>query len=167
MRLELDERLNRLLFISALLSLYFKSLMSFSSLSESYTDNSFNLCCQTLADSEVLSRRKYILLSLSVWLESTSVLKLAADLSRCWDSALLLKVFYIFILSVSSIERLFSVLVNEFWTVSISVAVSIWFLLIYCFTQQSKILSIAFCQFLNWSNHVLLICCYMTDRCSN
>ena len=153
--------------MSALLSLCFKSSVLFSSSSESYTDDSFNLCCQTLADSEVLSKRKYISLSLSVWLESTSVLKLAADLSRCWDSASLLKVFCVLILSVSLIERLFSVLANEFWTVSTSVAVSIWSLLIYCFTQQSKILSIAFCQFLNWSNHVLLICCYMTDRCSN
>ena len=153
--------------MSALLSLCFESSVSFSSSSESYTDNSFNLCCQMLADSEVLSRRKYILLSLSVWLESTSVLKLAADLSRCWDSALLLKVFCVLVLSVSSIERLFSVLANEFWTVSISVTVSIWSLLICCFTQQSKILSIAFCQFLNWSNHILLICCHMTDRYSN
>ena len=150
-----------------LLSLYLESSVLFSSSSELYTDNLFNLCCQTLADSEVLSRRKYILLSLSVWLELTSVLKLAADLSRCWDSASLLKVFCVLILSVLSIERLFSVLANEFWTVSISVAVSIWSLLICCFTQQSKILSIAFCQFLNWSNYVLLICCHITDRCSN
>ena len=153
--------------MSVLLSLCLKSSVLFSSLSESYTDNSFNLCCQILADSEVLSRRKYILLSLSVWFESISVLKLTADLSRCWNSALLLKVFYIFILSVLSIERLFSVLTNEFWTVSMSVAVSIWSLLICCFTQQSKILSIAFCQFLNWSNYILLICCYITDKCSN
>ena len=153
--------------MSALLSLCLESSVLFSSLSESYTDNSFNLCYQVLADPEVLSRRKYILLSLSVWLESTSVLKLAADLSRCWDSALLLKVFCVLVLSVSSIERLFSVLANGFWTVSMSVAASIWSLLICCFTQQSKILSIAFCQFLNWSNHVLLMHCHMTDRCSN
>ena len=153
--------------MSVLLSLYLESSVSFSSLSESYTDNSFNLCCQMLADSEVLSRRKYILLSLSVWLESTSVLKFAVNLSRYWDSALLLKVFCVLILSVLSIERLFSVLANEFWTVSTSVAVSIWSLLIYCFTQQSKILSITFCQFLNWSNYVFLIHCHMTDRCSN
>ena len=153
--------------MSVLLSLYLESSVLFSSSSESYTDNSFNLCYQTLADSEVLSRRKYILLSLSVWLESTSVLKFAADLSRCWDSVLLLKVFCVLILSVSSIERLFSVLVNEFWTVSMSVTVSIWFLLICCFTQQSKILSITFCQFLNWLNYILLMHCYITDRCSN
>ena len=153
--------------MSALLSLCFKSSVLFSSLSESYTNNSFNLYYQILADSEVLSRRKYILLSLSVWLELTSVLKLTADLSRCWDSALLLKVFCVLILSVLLIERLFSVLVNEFWTVSMSVTVSIWFLSICCFTQWSKILSITFCQFLNWSNYILLMHCYMTDRCSN
>ena len=153
--------------MSALLSLCLESSVLFSSLSESYTDDSFNLCCQALADPEVLSRRKYISLSLSVWLESTSVLKLAADLSRCWNSALLLKVFCVLILNVSSIERLFSVLANGFWTVSMSVAASIWSLLICCFTQQSRILSIAFCQFLNWSNYVLLMHCHMTDRCSN
>ena len=74
-----------------LLSLYLESSVLFSSLSESYTNNSFNLCCQTLADSEVLSKRKYILLSLSVWLELTSVLKFTADLSRYWDSVSFIK----------------------------------------------------------------------------